>query len=495
MKINGFSNFNRGLTSVAAASLVLASCGGGGGSPTAVAPTPTPAPAPAPTPSPTGSGSASCALGARQDWALAQLNEWYLFPSLLDLTVSPAAHSTLDSYINALVAPARAQNRDRFFTYATSIAEENAYYSSGATAGFGFRLSYDPSSRRIFIIESFEGAPALGANIDRGDELVGIGQPGGAIQLVSALISSGGTAAVTQALGPDTSGTQRTLRIRSLAGVEREVTIAKADFALDPVSNRYGAKILTEGTRKIGYINLRTFISTAEPDLRAAFADFKAQGVTELIVDLRYNGGGLISTAELFDNLMGAGLGGQVQGRITYRDSKAAENEVFNFAEQPQSIRPTKVAFIGTGGTASASELVINAFVPYLKTNMALVGANTYGKPVGQIALDRAACDDRLRVVALKIENADRQGEYYNGLATTVPVTCRASDDISRPLGDPSEAMIRTALDFLAGRSCSPISATATASAAIGSTGGANRLMTQPERDAGTFGREVPGAF
>src|SRR3546814_16373555 len=75
--------------------------------------------------------------------------------------------------------------------------------------------------------------------------------------------------------------------------------------------------------------------------------------------------------------------------------------------------------------------------IPYLGTNMALVGTNTFGKPVGQFAFDLAACDDRLRLVAFKTENADHQGEYFTGLASVFPNTCRAHDDIFVQLGEP----------------------------------------------------------
>jgi hypothetical protein len=71
---------------------------------------------------------AGCSLRERQDWAEAQLREWYLFPETLPANANPAAYTTLDDYIDALTANARAQNWDRFFTYRTSIAEENAYY-------------------------------------------------------------------------------------------------------------------------------------------------------------------------------------------------------------------------------------------------------------------------------------------------------------------------------------------------------------------------------
>jgi carboxyl-terminal processing protease len=473
-----FSVRGKGLALAAGCMAMLSSCGGGGGggggASGGVAPTPTPSPT---------ATTAACSLRARQDWVLAQLNEWYLFPTLIAAGVNPASYSSVQAYIDALLAPARAQNRDRYFTYITSIAEENAYYEQGETAGFGFRLGYDTGAGRVFVIEAFEGAPALAAGIDRGTELIQIGS-----QSVASLMASGGPSAVIQALGPDTVGLSRQLTVRDLGGVQRTVTISKANFDLDPISNRYGAKVIVDGARKVGYLNMRVFIDTSAPDLLAAFADFKAQGVTDLIVDLRYNGGGLLSIAALMGDLMNAGRTGQVFTYVTFRDSKAAENDTYAIQARSQAIAPTRVAFIGTGGTASASEMVINGMQPFLGANMALVGSNTYGKPVGQIALDKPECDDRLRAIAFKVENANHQGEYFNGLASTVPNTCRASDDITHALGDPNETMVRTALDFIAGRSCTAIGAVAAQKAPE------KGLLTR-EAPQSTIQRELPGAY
>jgi len=469
-----------------ACTAMLAACGGGG------SPTPSPsasAPAPTPTPSPTAS---TCSYTARAAFVRDTLNEWYLFPDLLDTTANPATFSNLDLYIDALVAPARAQQRDRYFTYLTSIAEENAFFSSGSSAGFGFRLFYDSAARRVFVLESFENTPALGANIDRGTEIIGIGTTTSNIQTVSSLMASGGAYAVSNALGPLDPGVTRVFRVRDQSGVEREVSLAKTDFALDPVSNRYGMKIIDDGGRRVGYINLRTFIDPANADLTAAFADFRAQGVTELVIDMRYNGGGALSVSDVFGNLMARNLDGRIYYELVLRASKAAENETYRFEALPQSIAPTRIAFIGTADTASASELVINGMQPYLGTNMALIGENTYGKPVGQFAFDRAACDDRLRAVAFKLANADGNGEYFGGLATTVPKTCRASDDLTYPLGDPRENMLKVALDFLAGRSCNAIP-NATASASVERIALSRRGMVMPEQPASVAQREVPG--
>ncbi len=472
------------LPTVLAMLATLASCGGsggssgGGGGPISGTPTPTPSPAP----------TLGCTLSERQSWTLAQLNEWYLFPSLLDTSVNAAAHATVQSYIDALVAPARAQSRDRFFTYITSIAEENAFFNSGATAGFGVRLSYDTVNRRLFVMEAYEGAPALAAGIDRGTEIIAIGESPSTMQTVSALFASGGAQAVSNAIGPSTAGLSRTLTIRN-NGVDSTITVTKATFSITPVSSRYGAKVFDDGGRKIGYINLRTFIDTADPALRSAFAGFKAQGVTQLIVDVRYNGGGLVSIAELMSDLMNAGRAPQVQGYTTFRPEKAAFNETTPFTNRTEAVAALKIAFIGTGSSASASELVINAQTPYLGANSALIGSNTFGKPVGQIGLDKTTCDDRLRVVAFKTENANRQGDYYTGLKSHVGATCSAGDDITKPLGDPAEASVKVALDYLAGRACTAI---ADAGQSAQSAGG-RRLLDASVPSASQY--ELPGLF
>jgi C-terminal processing protease CtpA/Prc len=475
------------VTTLLGLSMVLAACGGGGGSGSMATP-----PVTGNSPTPTPGTVAGCTLRERQDWAAARLHEWYLFPETLPASLSPTPYATVGDYVDALTATARAQGRDRYFTYVTSIAEENAYYASGSSAGFGFRLAYDSAAGRVFVAESFEGTPALNAGIDRGAEIVAIGTSAADLRTVSAILASGGAQGVTDALGPVTAGIARMLRVTDATGT-RDLTIAKADYALTPVSSRYGAKVLDDGGRKVGYVNLRTFIDTADPALRAAFAQFKAAGVTEVIVDLRYNGGGLVSIAQLLGDLMGANrAASDVFDYMVFRPEKAAENETRFFQPKAESIAPTRIAFIGSEGTASASELVVNAFIPYLHANAALIGTNTYGKPVGQIAFDRAACDDRLRVIAFATQNAARQGNYFGGLEGTVEASCRAGDDVAYPLGDAREASTKAALDFLAGRSCTAITAGGQSTLALRST--AARELLTPERPS-TLQREVPGAF
>ena len=475
----------------------LAACGGGGSSstpPTAGGGTPAPTPPPV---------STACSVRAQQDFADAVLNEWYLFPDLL-AAANPANFNSVQSFLDARVAPARAQGRDQGFTFATSIAEETALINSGSSAGFGIRLAFDNAARRVFVVEAYEGANGLAAGLDRGSEITAIGTSSASLQSVSSLMASGGAQAVVNALGPSTAGTARVLRFVQPGGATIESNITKTDFALDPISNRYGAQILNDGGRRVGYLNLRTFIvADAAAQLRQAYGQFAAQGVTELIIDLRYNGGGLVSVAETMGDLMGQGRTGQVFSRTVLRPSKASENTTRTFRAETNAIAPTRIAFITTEASASASELVINAMLPYIGNNIALIGTDTSGKPVGQFAFDQAECDLRVRAVTFQTVNANGQGDYFFGLGPFVPNTCRAGDDITRPFGDPQEASTAVALDFLAGRSCTAFGATASAAGENGANAGQRtragldlpvRAMLQP-REPNRAQFDIPGLF
>jgi len=447
---------------------------------------------------------AACSLTDRQNFVVAQLNEWYLYPETLPTNINIANYSSVDALISAMTATARAQNKDRNFTYITSASEEDAFFNSGATAGFGIRLGYDSAAQRVFILEAFEGAPALTANIDRGDELTAIGTSSTNLRLVSDIFAAEGVQGVSNALGPSTVGTTRVLRIVR-GTTPREVTIAKADYSIEPVSSRYGGRIIEDSGKRYGYINLRTFISTADNRLREEIQKFREAGITEIMIDFRYNGGGLVSTG----NLMGDLLGGnrqtsEVFSQLTFRSSKSANDSIKRFAPQTQSASPIKLAFITTGSSASASELVVNGFIPFFNDKLALIGSNTFGKPVGQIARDNVACDDRLRVVAFTTRNSANSDAYFNGLAEAVKASCRANDDFTRPLGTASEASTRQALDWLQGKACTAIPVTSAEAATASGLGPATMVSDQltldiepmplPEQPTPAQ-REIPGLF
>ncbi|AFD09232.1 S41 family peptidase [Solitalea canadensis] len=209
---------------------------------------------------------------------------------------------------------------------------------------------------------------------------------------------------------------------------------------------------LTVGTKKVGYIMFNTFFGTAIPEINTAFADFASKNVTDVVVDLRYNGGGQVNIAEHFANLLAPA---SAKGKQMYTDQHNALltslgwNETKNYDNEARRLPLLeKVAFIGTAGTASASELLINVLKPYLGTNQALFGSTTYGKPVGfyPIPVNRNKQDEYYTlIVAVKTTNSAGNSDYYQGFTPDVP----AVDDLTHDFGDPEEASLKSALAWI----------------------------------------------
>ncbi len=216
--------------------LALTGCGGSdsgsGVKPVVTSPSPAPTPAPAPT-------SASCSLSERQDWALSVLQEWYLFPDLLDTGVRKSDYSNLDDYIDALTAPARSEGKDRGFTYLTSIEEEDAYYSSGSTAGFGILLAWDPYGA-LYLREAYETAPGYKAGMDRGTVIEAIGTTTSNLRDVQDMTYD----ELIAALSPSGPGDSRVFRFMTADHQTKTATVVAADYEIEPLSPRYGARIL-----------------------------------------------------------------------------------------------------------------------------------------------------------------------------------------------------------------------------------------------------------
>jgi C-terminal processing protease CtpA/Prc len=405
----------------------------------------------------TGTGSTECTQARLKDAVLATTREWYLFPETLPASIDPTPYATVGEFLDALTANARAQGRDRYFSATTSIAAETQLLQ-GQSAGFGFTLFEHANPAGVVVAQVFESSAASDAGFARGDELLAIGTSAADLQPIAQVLASG--AGLNGAIGPATPGISRVLRWRNLAGTIFERTLIKRDFNLDVVPAS-GVRILSlpDGTR-VGHLTFRSFVSdpvaSGQPAdlaaLRAAFAQFAAQGVRNVIIDLRYNGGGLVSIAELVLNLLAGDQAGQVAYSTRFNSSKTAQQETRRLVRQPQTVGTLRIAFVVTDRTASASELVINSMAPYART--AIIGSRTYGKPVGQSAFDVAACDFRLRLIAFRTVNRDDDGDYYQGLPYTGftragGVACASTDDLAHLPGDPLERMTADALAWL----------------------------------------------
>jgi C-terminal processing protease CtpA/Prc len=397
-------------------------------------------------------GGALCTtLGLSVEFVHPVTLDWYLhYPEYLpDPVPDPAAYSDPQELLDALTALARADGKDRHWSYVASYSAVMSYYAGGPSVGFGFSLQFrgDP----LFVAQVMEGSAADDEGFLRGDEILSISDG------ETVLWTTGGTAEeLAAAIGPSTAGVTRTFEVAPVGGGENASrTMAKRAYTLDPV--RFDLLDRGTGVPPTGYVNLLTFIEPAEDQLREAFAAFRAAGVVEVIVDLRYNGGGLVDTAVVLANLLGGGLGGEVMFGWYLNEAHLAETPPPElFAPEADSVQPLRIAFVTTRASASASELVVNALEPHAE--VAIVGDRTYGKPVGQLGFVLESCDLLLGLIAFGLENADGDGAYFDGLPDPdgryTGAFCPAEDDLSHEMGDPLEASTAAALHFLDAGGC-----------------------------------------
>jgi C-terminal processing protease CtpA/Prc len=200
--------------------------------------------------------------------------------------------------------------------------------------------------------------------------------------------------------------------------------------------------------RRVGYIFFRNFVEPSFAALDAAFAQLSEARVDDVVLDMRYNGGGLVNVARHLASIIGGvRTRGQVFAEYFHNDKNLHRNEVLRFEDKPNAASLSRLIVITTPDSASASELVINALRPFIP--VAVIGDRTYGKPVGQYQVE--FCDKMLAPVSFSLRNADGVGDFFGG----IPADCPAPDDIGRALGDPAEASLREALTYAATGTCS----------------------------------------
>jgi len=345
--------------------------------------------------------------------------------------VDPVSFPSPEAYLEAV----RFRPLDTTFSYITTRAANDAFYSDSQFIGFGLSTSLDGVEMRV--TQVFPDSPALEAGLLRGDRIAAInGRP------VAALVESGEIGA---AFGPSEIGVEGDVVLIDQAGESRTAHMVKRLVTIPTVSL---TKVYAVEGRRVGYIFFRNFVQPSFEALDSAFAELTAARVDDLVLDLRYNGGGLVSVAQhLASYIGGLRTDGLVFAEYFHNDRNAYRNRILRFEAKPQNLRLNRLIVVTTRGSASASELVINALRPFMP--VVVVGSTTYGKPVGQYGIN--FCDLVLAPVSFTLRNADGQGDYFDGFAPD----CAAQDDADHQLGDPQEGSLKEALTYAATGACS----------------------------------------
>lgn len=245
------------------------------------------------------------------------------------------------------------------------------------------------------------------------------------------------------------------------------VELSKSVYAENPV---YSVKVIDNGGQKIGYLMYNGFYGNYDAELNNAFGELKNAGVTELVLDLRYNGGGSVRTA----TYLGSMITGQFNGELFAKQQWNAKLQAFYEERNPQALvnlftnklnngetinhlNLNKVYIIATNFTASASELVINCLDPYI--DVTVIGTKTVGKNVGSVTLYDSPDFSRNNVdgshryamqpIVIRTVNKEGFGEYSNGIDPNII----QEEDIENMgvLGDPAEPLLAAAINAING--------------------------------------------
>lgn len=392
------------------------------------------------------------------------IDSTYLWYKEVPDTVHMADYTNVLDYFAALKTPvvtASGKPKDQFhFTYTT--AEWDAMSIASQDVGYGITWAANQNTApRTWLVAIVEpGSPAAAAGIQRGDLLKDVD----GLDFVNTA-DKAGVAKLNAGLLPKAAGEAHTLTIgRGTSTFDAQMTSKVVTTA--PVKN---VKVLDTPTGKVGYLSFEDHNAVSEQQLVNAFTTLKTGGATDLVLDMRYNGGGLLYVAsELAYMIAGPASTGKVFERAVYNDKTPSDppipfrNLAYGFSAQPGSALPylglKRVTVLTTDDTCSASEAVING-LRGIDVQVDVIGGQTCGKPYGFTPIDN--CGTTYFSIQFQGVNAKGFGDYADGLAPT----CNVADDLNHALGDPAEGLLAAALAYRANNNTCPASTTTRASA------------------------------
>ena len=358
------------------------------------------------------------------------------------------ARTKPEQYFSSLLyddkmVPSGSKEYDRW-SFMIDYKEFTNVMVAGEYKSFGYFLALLPD-RSIRVCYVYKGSPMANAGIERGYELQKIN---------GSDVKNLDTKAINEQLSKESN---RFVFADREGNAMPETTISKAVVKIDPILFKDTYEV--DG-KKVGYIVYNTFITASKEAITAALQEFG--DVDEFVFDLRYNGGGDVSVADaICEHLLPARVGTDsiVFAKYIYSErtnfySKelGIKDEVRKIKRNPNALNISRLFFIVSDMTASASEEVINSMKPFVD-EVILFGKQTEGKPVGMLVFGDDAKNPQWAIapITFRIDNSNDEGSYFAGMRPTIELS---GDDLYRNFGvDPltleGEAWLQTVVRYI----------------------------------------------
>jgi len=314
--------------------------------------------------------------------------------------------------------------------------------SQGSFVGHGIRFGLDPTYK-VRIVQIYNESPLYAKGVRRGwivKKLNGTD--------LAPIFISGDNAAYNQLIGPAQAGISNTFLFEMPDGRDSTITTQKSSFTLNTVIVCDTLHLKSGGIA--GHLVFDQFIPPSDAELEAAFAYFKENNITDLIVDLRYNGGGDMNVlTNMASYIAGANRFDATFLKLSFNTMLSSNNENFNFTTVSSPLDLTRMIVICTRGTASASEDLINGLKPYL--DVRCIGDTTNGKPVGMLGI-KFKTSYMFFPIMFSVTNADDQGDFFSG----IPPEKYVPDDFTHDWSDRNELCLKEAIYYLENGTVSP---------------------------------------
>lgn len=375
-----------------------------------------------------------CSTESINHWVYRSMKDYYLFADQVP-DIDPSVYESTSELVRAL----RFSELENY-SYIREASGQTALYEEGRTFGLGHHRWRRDDDGNLRVLDVSIDSPFGQAGVQRGDIFY---SAGGILdddltneqyyELVGPLNNPNDVEwAFIDAVTGD---------IYSFITKEREYTInTVSTFASYSVAGMLG---------EIGYIAFKRFLEPSINELNNVISQLSQRNVTELVLDLRYNGGGRVSVARrLAAQLAGNSLEGEVFGRVNYNDTYSFLNYTTTFPQATPALDLSRIVVLTSDDTASASELVINALRPYFE--VVTLGTRTEGKPFRSSA--RTFCGMSLN--AMHAQSANANGTNVFG---GIEADCYAEDDMTRDYGFSAaggEGMLVSAVNYLVSGTC-----------------------------------------